>query len=357
MGGLPLALDQAGAYIEETRESLSNYIDLFRQQQAKLLKRRGGRISLKKDAREKTASDHLPVATTWSMAFEKIKQAEQPGVIELIRLCAFLTPDAIPEELLTENTSFFDPPLQAVTANRDAFNAALELLLDYSLISRDRTNHTLSLHRLIQAVIKNEMTAENHTYWSQVTINIVSNIFPFNEPAPWPTSLRYILNGLLAIEYINQWNVASDEANSLLNSIGTYFSMRGQYSESEPLFQRALAARERLLGPEHPDTLGSLNNLANLYDDQGKYDLAEPLYQRALAAHERILGPEHPDTLRSLNNLASLYADQGTYDLAQPLFQRALVAFEKVLGSEHPYTSLVRRNYADLQEKLRAHEE
>ena len=61
--------------------------------------------------------------------------------------------------------------------------------------------------------------------------------------------------------------------------------------------KRALEARERVLGKEHPDTLGSVNNLAALYHDQGRYGEAEPLYKRALEASERVLGKEHPDTL------------------------------------------------------------
>ena len=99
--------------------------------------------------------------------------------------------------------------------------------------------------------------------------------------------------------------------------------------------------------------MSSLNNLANLYADQGKFELAEPLYQRALEAREQVLGPEHPDTLRTVNNLANLYTDQGKFELAEPLFQRALEASERVLGADHPNTTIVRNNYADLQEKMK----
>jgi len=85
--------------------------------------------------------------------------------------------------------------------------------------------------------------------------------------------------------------------------------------------QRALATRERILGPEHPETMRGLNNLAALYYVQGKYQEAESLYQRALEIRERILGPEHPDTACSLNNLAALYDVQDKYQEAEPLYQ------------------------------------
>src|SRR5437764_4962498 len=74
--GLPLALDQAGAYIEETNESLSAYLTLYQQQRAELLKRRGGLVPHHPDS----------VATTWSLAFEQVERAN-PAAIELVRLC------------------------------------------------------------------------------------------------------------------------------------------------------------------------------------------------------------------------------------------------------------------------------
>jgi tetratricopeptide (TPR) repeat protein len=89
------------------------------------------------------------------------------------------------------------------------------------------------------------------------------------------------------------------------------YSAQGRYDEAEPLYLRALAAQERVLGKEHPSTLLNVNNLAELYRDQGRYAEAAPLYLRALEARARVLGKEHPDTLLSLNNLAALYEIQG----------------------------------------------
>jgi tetratricopeptide (TPR) repeat protein len=72
-----------------------------------------------------------------------------------------------------------------------------------------------------------------------------------------------------------------------------------------------LAAREKVLGPEHPDTALSLNHLAVLLYSQSQYDEARALCERALAIREKTLGPEHPDTAQGLNNLALLLYSQG----------------------------------------------
>ena len=109
-------------------------------------------------------------------------------------------------------------------------------------------------------------------------------------------------------------------------------SHQGRYAQAEPLYQRALAIREKALGPDHPDAAASLNNLAVLYDNQGRYEQAEPLYHRALAIREKVLGPDHPATAASLNNLAVLYRKQGRHGQAEPLYQRALAIREKALA-------------------------
>ena len=85
-----------------------------------------------------------------------------------------------------------------------------------------------------------------------------------------------------------------DEA-AALNQQVTQLYKQGRFSEALPLAQRALAIREKALGPDHPGVAESLNNLAVLYQGQGRYVDAEPLYKRSLAIREKALGPNHPD--------------------------------------------------------------
>ena len=136
------------------------------------------------------------------------------------------------------------------------------------------------------------------------------------------------------------------EVLTSLNDLAILLHAQGDLAGAEPLYHRALEARERTLGPEHPDTLSSLNNLANLLTDQGDLAGAEPLYRRALEAQERTLGPEDPDMLSSLNNLAILLKTQGDHAGAEPLYRRALEAQERTLGPEHPDTLTSLNNLA-----------
>ena len=138
-----------------------------------------------------------------------------------------------------------------------------------------------------------------------------------------------------------------DVATSL-NNLAMLIYSRGDYAKSEPLFQRALAIDEKALGPEHPDLATDLNNLAELYRAKGDYAKAEPLYQRALAIDEKALGPEHPEVAKYLNNLAALYREKGDYGRAEPLYQRSLATFEKALGPEHLNVATPLNNLAGL---------
>ena len=67
-----------------------------------------------------------------------------------------------------------------------------------------------------------------------------------------------------------------------------------------------MAIREKVLGPEHPNTATSINNLAGLLRTTGRYEEAEPLYRRALAICEKVLGKEHPNTITIRKNLEAL---------------------------------------------------
>ncbi|KAF7986448.1 hypothetical protein HWV62_31213 [Athelia sp. TMB] len=124
---------------------------------------------------------------------------------------------------------------------------------------------------------------------------------------------------------------------------------QGKLDDAMPFYKRALAGREKQLGPEHPDTLTTMSNLGELYREQGKYDEAEPLLARVLRSRETQLGEEHPDTLSVVHGLARLYKDQGKYDEAETLYARVLAGYENQLGAEHPRTLVAVHNFAVLR--------
>jgi tetratricopeptide (TPR) repeat protein len=137
----------------------------------------------------------------------------------------------------------------------------------------------------------------------------------------------------------------------------------GRNAEAEKEQRAVLAGRERVLGPEHPDTLTSRSDLATMLDNSGQYAEAEKEHRATLAIRERVLGPEHPDTLTSRDNLAYVLEEQGNHVEAEREDRRVLAIQERVLGPEHTdtlgtrqhlaFVLLAQGNYAGSEEAFR----
>jgi tetratricopeptide (TPR) repeat protein/DNA-binding XRE family transcriptional regulator len=368
MDFLPLALDQAGAYIEEVGCSLAGYLDLYRTHRTQLLQRRG----------------HAPgaypesVATTWSVNFQHIVQVN-PAAAELLRLYAYLAPDAIPEELISESGAALGPVLGQVATDAFALNGAIEELRKFSLVQRDPEARLLRLHRLVQTVLKDAMKREDQCQWAERAVRATSMAFPQTvERETWPLCQHWLPQAQACSVLIQGYTLVFEEAATLLQRTATYlydaalneqaaslyqqalhlweqvtgpdspqvasvleglalvFKALGKYTEAEPLFLRTLSIQEQIVGPEHPEVARSLTMLASISFGQEKYEQAESLCQRALRIQEQTLRPEHPEVARSLHTLASIYHASGNYEHVESLYRRALRIREQALGTDHP---------------------
>jgi tetratricopeptide (TPR) repeat protein len=335
LGGLPLALDQAGAYIAENRCSLSHYLNLFKQQQRVLLQRRGT-----------VPSDHRQsVTTTFSLAFEQLQQKNKPAS-DLLTVCAFLAPDAIPLEIITEGAAHLGMVLGTAVGDTLQLDKMLETLQACSLVQRDPEEKNLAIHRLVQTVLQDTLQEAERYSWAERTMLAINAAFPEVEHKTWAQCKRLLPHALLAAQYIKRQQIISKEAGRLLSETAVYLRDRSRYSEAEPLFLQALQIFEQLSGQEHLDVVTPLNNLALLYTYQGKYEQAELHYKRALQICKQQLQYSAGDAL--LHGLATLYVSLGKYELAEPLFLQALEIRKQQLGVEHLDVAVSLNNLASL---------
>jgi serine/threonine protein kinase/tetratricopeptide (TPR) repeat protein len=310
MDGLPLALDQAGAYIEETGCTLHHYIERFRQQRGDLLEQRGESTLLHPEA----------VTSTIRLAIDKVERAN-PRAADLLRLCAFLDAGRVNEEVLGEQ----------------GLDTSIAALRKYSLVSRSPDEHTLSLHRLVQAVIHDGMEPETQRAWAERAIVAVSQAFPPGEKvSAWPRCERYLPHVYTCLQHIERWQIVSPAAARLLDQAGLYLLGQGQYTQALRLLQKALYVRETLQPPDQRAVGETLNNLASCYLYLGEYAQAEALFARVLTICEDLNGPTHADVANSLNNLALVYHKRGNYALAESCLQRALAIREQLRATAHP---------------------
>jgi tetratricopeptide (TPR) repeat protein len=344
LDGLPLALNQAGVYLAATGSNLASYWEMYQQQRTTLLN--------VDDDRTYPRS----VAATLLLSFRQMEQ-RHPAAADLLRLCAFLAPDAIPEGLLTKGARELGGVLAPVAANAILFDQTMKALRAQSLITRDPRTRTVTVHRLVQAVLRDSMTPETQYQWMLHVVQAVNAAFPGIDFEDWPTCERMLPHALICTNWINEMRLTTPIAVLLLNQVGCYLRDRARYREAELLLKQALSIREQELEVMHPDTARSLNNLGELYRQMGKYEKAEPLYQKALTIREQVLGAIHPDTALSLSDLAVLYWQMGKYKEAEPLCRRALAIREQQLGTEHPYTAMSLNNLALLSWQMGKYEE
>jgi len=367
MGGLPLALDQAGAYIEETGCSVSAYLQRYEQQRARLLERRGV-----------LAGDHPHSVTATFLLVSKRIEREQSAAADLLHVCALLYAEAIPEELFVVGAAYLGPELASLATDPCQLDQVIAVLRSLSLVQRQPETRTLSMHRLVQAVLREQMSEPERAEWLRRVIAALNAVFPDVTHEAWGQCERLLPHVLAcataipdqggnqdlaevlrkAADYLLEraWYDQAEllyeralriwkqrggsehpEAIHSLNRLARICFEHAQFEQSEALYQRALRIGERALGPECLEVAYALNGLGILYARQGKYEQAEPLLQQALCIRKQVSGPEHPDLAASFNNLAMLYALQGKEEQAEALYQQALCIREKALESEHPF--------------------
>jgi len=154
---------------------------------------------------------------------------------------------------------------------------------------------------------------------------------------------------LAAIREATQLGADNVRLASSLSNLGQLKYKQKDLEQAEALFHRALAIRERVLGPEHFGLVQNINNLAALHYARNELDQAEPLFQRALAISQQHLGESHPDVAVTLNNLARLYFRRGDYVAAEPLLARLLAIKEQALGPSHPEIAAILTSLAKVR--------
>jgi tetratricopeptide (TPR) repeat protein len=325
--GLPLALSQVAAYIEENAIDLGDYLALFQAYPSSLLWWRS----------ELSHSDYShSVATTWALSFEKIERSNAVAA-DVLRLCAFLHPDGITEQLLLQGASAAGSPLHTIAANPLVLYEAIGALRKYSFIRRNTQTKTLSLHRLVQLFIKETMTREEQRQWAERVVRVVNCALPDlteYDVSSWTVYQTHLPHALLGYELIKEWQLAFPEAARLLDQVGVYLRDHARYSEAEPMLHDALVMREKLLGTSHLLVAKSLNNLATLYWERSEFDEAQALFERALVIREKG-SVSHMERAESLNNLGLVYIFQKRFGEAESLLQRTYVLCEKALAGTY----------------------
>jgi tetratricopeptide (TPR) repeat protein len=344
LDGLPLALEQAAAYIS-TGHGLPfrRYLESYRSEGLKRL-----------EARRPALGDHpRSVVSTWAANFDAV-QKESPAAADVLRLSAFLAPDAVPFELLTEGASEVGPEVGAALNQADDAPLVVDDLLKrldrFSLIRIDGQAQTYSIHRLVQEVLKAAMDDTTRRLWAERAVRAINRTFPSPDGHLLPLCGQLLPHALAVAHWIKPDHIQSDEARSLLRNAGWYLAEQAQFAEAETLFREVLKIADSVFGLDHPEKATSLNELATQLQSQGKLREAEQLSRKALEIRQRANGPDGMDMARSLNNLGYILLLQGGTKLpeAESLFRQSLGILEQAPVPNENELGRTRNNLAEV---------
>jgi len=322
VGGLPLALEQAAAYVQATGDWLASYLASFRQRRADLL------------ARGEPVGYPGTVAAAWELAFTQLDETA-PRASGLLRLIAFCAPEAIPlsmllqprpgliEQLPPEVTPVLVPLLDDELAAKDAVG----MLRRYSLV-RPSTDGTVSVHRLVQAVTTDQMPELLARAWQRAAALVIESAIPHGSRAPkaWPGCAMLLPHARAAV----------DLTSGGMERIATYLGYSGSYQAARDLFQLITdaLAQDGTYGSEDRITLIALGRLAYWTAEAGDAASARDQAAALLPTLERVLGLEDGETLRVRGNLASFTGRTGDAAGARDQLAALLPLRERVSGVE-----------------------
>ncbi|MFG3052988.1 tetratricopeptide repeat protein [Kitasatospora sp. NPDC048239] len=316
LGHLPLALDQAGAYLAQ-HPTVS--IDAYR-------RTLGTRLAQGADG----IDPERTIARIWTHTLAALEE-RNPLAVTVLNTLAWLAPDDIPLSLLDH------------LGTEQELDEALAALRTYSMVAL--TRDTVGVHRLVQTVLRGQPDHPGRQEAEHALCQALDTLpDPLGyDPAPdWDLLIPH----LTALADTTPPDSYDNPATRHYYVAAQYLYRQGHEARTVPLRSADLAYCEQSQGELHPDTLLSRNNLAYAYESAGDLDRAIPLFETTLAQSEQVLGHTHPQTLTARNNLASVYETAGDLDRAIPLYEATLAQSEETLGHTHPDTLLSRCNLA-----------
>lgn len=324
LGGLPLACEQAGAYIRETGCGLAGYAERLEKQAGKLL-----------DRMSKSGDYPRSLAASVTLSVGEAAK-ESPLAVEILRVLAWLAPDGIPRWLL-----------DGWEADALDVDEALAVLGRRALLRR--ADGGLAVHRLTQRILR-DVEPDEDTDASAAAIRLLSVVCVANTQHDvylWPRYASLLPHAGWLFARLPDTSPEAAAASVVCTNIGMYVrSARGDYASALPWYERALALTEAHFGPDHPDIAVDLSNLGEALLRVGGLQAAKLCFQRALAVTEAALGAEHRDVADSLSGLGAVLRDLGELDEARSCLARSLKIREAAFRYDHPVVAAALSNFA-----------
>jgi tetratricopeptide (TPR) repeat protein len=329
LGDLPLALEQAGAWLAASAMTVQTYLELIERRTSQIMS-------------EGTPADYpAPLAATWRITADN---SGDPAALALMSLLAFFGPEPIPAELMaSKEIAGISAELATITQDPIAYGRIIEKLSRLGLV-RVSGDGLIVVHRLVQAVLRDYIPVAQRESLRGIVHRLLAAGDPTqpSDPATWPRYARLLPHAL-------KTGLASSDnpaCKLLILRLAWYLNARGDYINGAALARSALSSWTQALGEDHPDTIMAAANLAFTLQAQGNDTAAREIFQDTLARSRHVLGEDHPDTISIEHNFASTLHAQGDKQAAIEMFHDVLTRSRRVLGADHPDTILASASLA-----------
>jgi CO dehydrogenase nickel-insertion accessory protein CooC1 len=366
LGHLPLAIEQAAAWLEQTGMPARAYIEQLVTESTRIL------------ALNQPSDYPMPVVATWNLSFDQLRS---PAAVRLLQILAFCSPGPISMDLLYSdemNASLL--PFDEALSEKLMLGRVIRDVSRFALIKVDQGSNSLQIHRLVQAVIRSQMTEEEQQEARHEVHKILVGARPrqgeTDDPANWLT-YEIIWPHLspsdaeecddprtrqLLIDWVRyQWKHgefehALSEANELQSrwtqqlgpdhqqtlhlqtQIANVLRSLGRFSDARELDSYVLGRQRAVLAADHPHALITAGGLAADLRALGYFQESLESDQATYESFKEQFGEDYDRTLMAANNLASSLRLAGDYRAAQSLDQDTLDRRRVVLPPDHPYT-------------------
>jgi tetratricopeptide (TPR) repeat protein len=374
LGGLPLAIAQAGAYLQESGVGLTTYLSFYEQQWSELME-----------------SDHLAdtplqdypdrsVWTTWAISYQAIRDKHE-ATANLLLVWSFLDNKDLWHSLFA--AACRRSPVTAkmlswwigdIASNELAFSRAMQLLRNYSFVESVGKMASYAIHPVLHRWAYHSQGKQLEKELGRVAVNVIgwavpdqsdtnqsafqSRLLPHAQGCSLWMLNRKPRQGLGGPKQRELCFGEGEKDQTLLVAIrrmGVLYANQGQFAEAASLHEQTLRGKEEVLGSNHILTLETVGSLGNVYMYQGKLEEAEHMFKRALQGFDEVLPPKHALRLRTIGNLGMVYKKRGKLVDAEPLLTQVLQEMEETLGPKHISTLISYNNLGLLyknQDKL-----
>jgi hypothetical protein len=347
LGHLPLALEQAAALQAETGMSIEEYLRLLHEHATQLL------------AEGKPTEYPVSMTAAWSLSVAQLKE-KLPEAIELLRCCAFFGPEPIPRDVFVpladagedeppgtdpRHRLLIHPQLYKLLADPILLSTAIRELGRYALARIDAESRTIQVHRLVQALVRDELDREERARVRHVVHVLLANASP-HSPDVKPNWSRY--DDLLAhADPSRVVECPSPAVRHFCLDVVRYLYASGDQRNAQSFVERVISAWEKDPSEETLRyVLAARRHQGNVLRELGDYRAAFELNQATLERMNQALGPSDEETLQLTTSHGADLRARGEFENAREHDEESLKRHELAFGVSDRRTLRAANNLA-----------